>query len=59
MANTATGWPGQSTTTLHWVQVRLTGRVESAGVLFGIEQLTCACTTPTYAYTTPIDRRHK
>jgi hypothetical protein len=56
VANVNAGYPGEGSTTLGSVQVRLTGKVESAGVITGTVQLTgVPCTTPTYAYTARID----
>jgi hypothetical protein len=56
VANVQASYPGQSSTTLPSVHVRLTGKVVGANVIVGTVQLTGApCTTPTYSYTARVD----
>jgi hypothetical protein len=56
VANVEATYPGESSKTLPSVHVRITGKVESTGVIVGTVQLSGApCTTPTYSYTARID----
>ncbi len=54
--NVNAGYPGQASTTLGQVQVRLTGRVTSASTISGTAQLIgVPCSTSAYSYVARID----